>query len=90
MRAPSRFKAKQIVDQPPEAAGARVCLVRRFGERSVSEGAVLLWHKAIPPERRKALTTRRAAAAQPAAVAKARQACCQGSAAPEVWHLVFP
>ena len=42
MRAPNWVKAKQIVDQPLETPGAWVCRVRRFGERSVAEGAVLL------------------------------------------------
>ena len=90
MRAPSGIKAQQIVNQALEAPGAQACRSCWFREVSVAEGAVLLWHKAIPLERRKALTTRRAAVTQSAAMAKAGHAGCQGPAPPEIGHLVFP
>lgn len=90
MRAPSGIKAQQIVNQALEAPGAQACRSCWFREVSVAEGAVLLWHKAIPLERRKALTTRRAAVTQSAAMAKAGHAGCQGPAAPEIGRLVFP
>lgn len=86
---PGYVKTQQVVDQPLKAANARTGRPCRSAEMCIAKGAILLRHKAVSPEWRRALSTRQAAVAQSESMTKAGYAGRQGPASTEVWRFIF-